>query len=254
MIRFASLGSGSKGNGTLVECGETRVLVDCGFLLREAEQRLARLGVLAESLSAILVTHEHADHIGGVSRLARKHHIPVWMTEGTFAGWEDPYVPRLHKFSPHASFRIGALEVQPFPVPHDAREPCHYVFSDGTRRVGVLSDAGAVTPHMRNCLSGCDALMLEFNYDPEMLRTGPYPPSLKARVGGNLGHLSNQQSAELLAQMDVSRLQHLVLTHLSEKNNRPALALAAAQQALGALPPWLVCAHQQDGLDWRSVA
>lgn len=254
MIRFASLGSGSKGNGTLVECGETRVLVDCGFLLREAEQRLSRLGVLAESLSAILVTHEHADHIGGVSRLARKHHIPVWMTAGTFAGWDDPYVPRLHKFNPHESFRIGALQVQPFPVPHDAREPCHYVFSDGTRRVGVLSDAGAVTPHMRSCLSGCDALMLEFNYDPEMLRVGPYPPSLKARVGGNLGHLSNQQSAELLAQMDVSRLQHLVLTHLSEKNNRPELALAAAQQALGALPPWLVCAHQQDGLDWRSIA
>jgi phosphoribosyl 1,2-cyclic phosphodiesterase len=117
----------------------------------------------------------------------------------------------------------------------------------------VLSDAGSVTPHMRERLSGLDALMLEFNYDPQMLADGPYPPPLKARVGGNLGHLSNPQSAALLQQIDCTRLQHLVLTHLSEKNNTPALALAAAEQGLGAAPPWMVCAHQANGLAWREV-
>lgn len=253
MIRFASLGSGSKGNGTLVESGQTRVLLDCGFFLRDAEQRLGRFGIEAASLSAIVVTHEHADHLGGVARLARKHHIPVWLTHGTFAAWDDPLVPRVHHFSPQDVFRIGELELRPFPVPHDAREPCHYVFSDGSLRIGVLSDAGSVTPHMRACLSGLDALLLEFNYDPQMLADGPYPPPLKARVGGNLGHLSNRQSAELLKQIDCTRLQHLVLTHLSEKNNKPELALAAAREGLGDAPPWMVCAHQADGLAWREV-
>lgn len=253
-MRFASLGSGSKGNATLVEYGSTRLLIDCGFLLREAEARLDRLGITPASLSGILVTHEHADHIGGVSRLARKHNIPVWMTSGTRNGWEDPHVPVLNKLNPHERFTVGDIEVQPFPVPHDAREPCHYVLHGGGKRVGVLSDAGSVTPFMRECLSGCDALMLEFNHDSEMLANGPYPPKLRDRVGGNLGHLSNAQSAALLQQIDVSRLQVLVLTHLSEKNNTPELARAAACAALGRDESWMICAHQERGLDWRVLA
>lgn len=253
MMRFASLGSGSKGNATLIESGETRVLVDCGFYLRDAENRLRALGVEPASLSGILVTHEHNDHIGGVSRLARKYQIPVWLTTGTYSVWNDPVVPGVTHINPHEAFSIGALGVQPFPVPHDAREPCHYVFSAAGFRVGVLSDAGAVTPFMREQLSGCDALLLEFNHDVQMLADGPYSPSLKLRVGGNLGHLSNAQSAALLTQIDVSRLQHLVLTHLSEKNNTPELALHAAREALGAAPEWLVCAHQANGVQWRYV-
>lgn len=248
------LGSGSRGNATLVQSGSTTVMVDCGFFLREAEVRLGRWGVLPAEVSAILVTHEHADHLGGVARLARKHDIPVWMTHGTFAAWDDPLVPRVQRFSPQDSFRIGDLEVRPFPVPHDAREPAHFVFSDGQCSLGVISDAGSVTPHMRASLSGLDALLLEFNYDVDMLARGPYPPALKARVGGPLGHLSNPQAAELLRSVDCTRLQHLVLTHLSEKNNRPELALAAAQDGLGHAPPWLVCAHQSEGLSWREVA
>jgi phosphoribosyl 1,2-cyclic phosphodiesterase len=254
MIRVAMLGSGSRGNATLVQCGSTTVMVDCGFFLREAEQRLGRWGVLADQLSAILVTHEHADHLGGVARLARKHHIPVYMTHGTFAAWDDPLVPRVHRFPPEQSFRIGELDVQPFPVPHDAREPAHFVFSDGTRRVGVISDAGSVTAHMRAALSGLDALLLEFNHDVGMLARGPYPPPLKARVGGHLGHLSNIQSAALLREIDCTRLQHLALTHISEKNNTPDLALAAAREGLGQAPDWLVCAHQNEGLPWKDVA
>lgn len=253
MIRFAILGSGSKGNGTLVECDGTRVLVDCGFMLRETETRLRRLGVEPESLSALLVTHEHADHIGGVSRFARKYDLPVYLTHGSFAGWDDPYVPQLHRFAPHQSFHIGTLEVQPYPVPHDAREPCQYVLGDGRVRVGILSDAGHATAHMRTSLSGCDALMLECNHDVEMLAKGPYAPPLKRRVGSLVGHLSNRQAADLLGLLDRSRLQHLVLTHLSEINNTPQLARDAITQVLGDAPPWMVCAHQADGLDWREV-
>ncbi|MGH8505372.1 MAG: MBL fold metallo-hydrolase, partial [Stenotrophobium sp.] len=212
------------------------------------------LNVEPQSLSGILVTHEHNDHLGGVSRLARKYNIPVWMTAGTFANWADSRVPQVQRFNPHDAFAVGEIEVQPFPVPHDAREPAHYVLSGDGRRLGVLSDAGSVTPFMRQCLSGLDALMLEFNHDMQMLWDGPYPPKLRDRVGGHLGHLSNAQAAELLVQIDRSRLQHLVLTHISEKNNTPELALAAATSALGSAPPWLVCAHQKTGLDWREIA
>ncbi|HUP91575.1 MAG TPA: MBL fold metallo-hydrolase [Solimonas sp.] len=253
-MRFAILGSGSKGNATLVESGGTRVLIDCGFMLKEAEARLERAGVEPASLSAILVTHEHADHIAGVARFARRYEIPVWMTHGSFAAWEDSRVPHAHHFSPHQSFRIGTLEIQPYPVPHDAREPCQYVLGDGRHRVGILSDAGHVTAHMRDTLSGCDALMLECNHDPAMLASGPYPATLKGRVGGSKGHLSNQQAAGLLQLIDCVRLQHLVLTHLSEINNTPELARTAVTSVLGRDEPWMVCAHQADGLDWRQMA
>ena len=252
-MRFAMLGSGSKGNATLVQSGTTTVMVDCGFFLREAEQRLGRYGLLPNQLSAILVTHEHADHIGGVARFARKHRLPVYMTHGTCSVWQDPALDLVQRIAPDQAFCIGDMQVQAFPVPHDAREPCHFVFGDGARRVGVISDAGHITAHMRGVLSGLDALLLEFNHDVAMLARGPYPPSLKDRVGGMVGHLSNVQSAQLLREVDCSRLQHLVLTHLSEKNNTPALALAAAREAFGSAPDWLVCAHQQDGLAWRSL-
>lgn len=254
-LRFAMLGSGSRGNGTLVEAGGTRVLVDCGFALRDTEARLERLGVEAAALDAILVTHEHGDHLGGVARLARRYGIPVWMTYGTYAAWNDPVVPVVHQMNPHQGFMIGALEVLPYPVPHDAREPCQYVFRHAGRRLGVLSDAGHVTAHMRQMLGGCDALLLECNHDRAMLSGGPYPDSLKRRVGGIRGHLANEQSGELLRGIDRSRLQHLVLTHLSETNNTPARALQAVEQAFEEpVPAWVVCAQQEQGLDWRLVA
>ncbi len=252
-MRFASLGSGSKGNSALIQVGDTTVMLDCGFQISEAEARLARLGVNAEDLDAILVTHEHGDHLNGVAKLARRHHIPVWMTPGTFAAWRDSVVPRVHNLSPHDAFHIGDIEVQPFPVPHDAREPCHYVFGDGSRRLGTLSDAGHVTPHMRERLSGCDALMVEFNYDEQMLREGPYHRQLKERVGSDVGHLSNVQAAGLLAAVDCSKLKHLVLTHLSETNNTPELARAAACEAMGRDEPWMVCASQSDGFGWKAL-
>ena len=252
-MRFAYLGSGSRGNAAVIACGKTCVLLDCGLPLVEVDMRLARLGLGADDLAAIIVTHEHGDHIGGVAKLARRNRIPVWLTAGTRAAWKSAPEEWLHTFSPHRRFAIGDLEILPYPVPHDAREPCQYVLGDGTRRVGVLTDAGSVTPHMREVLSGLDALLLEFNHDRDMLLRGPYPASLKTRVAGGRGHLSNAQAAELLTTIDCSRLQHLVLTHLSETNNTPEHALQAAAAALGAAPEWLVCAHQDAGLDWRDV-
>lgn len=252
-MRFAYLGSGSRGNAAVIQAGADTVLLDCGLPLVEVDARLGRLGLRAEDLTAIVVTHEHGDHIGGVARLARRNQLPVWLTAGTRSAWKAAPLEWLRPISPHRRFHIGALEIEPFPVPHDAREPCQYVFGDGRHRVGVLTDAGSVTAHMRSVLSGLDALLLEFNHDLELLRNGPYPRQLKARVESNKGHLSNHQAAELLTTIDVSRLQHLVLTHLSETNNTPAHALAAAASALGHHPDWLVCASQDGGLDWRDL-
>ncbi len=253
-LRFTNLASGSRGNATLICAGATRVLLDCGLGIRALTARLAQRGVAVESLTAVIVTHEHADHLGGVASLVRRHPIPVWLSAGTRAAWAHaPEGADIHLVSPHECFVIGSLEVQPYPVPHDAREPCQFVFGDGATRLGVLSDAGSVTPFMRRQLDACDALLLEFNHDAQMLAAGPYPEMLKRRVGGGYGHLNNDQAAQLLGAIDCSRLQHLVAIHLSEKNNQPALALQAAARALGCTPDWLACATQDEGCDWREV-
>lgn len=252
-LSFAMLGSGSRGNATLIAAGRTRVLLDCGFSASEAGRRLQRLDCDAGHLDGIIVTHEHGDHIGGVARLARRHGIPVWVTPGTLDAWQDTDGVDVRLFDPHSVFAIGDVQVQPYPVPHDAREPCQAVFSDGNVRLGILSDAGCITPHMRHTLDGCDALLLEANHDERMLREGPYHAQLKARVLSDHGHLSNEQSASLLASIDTGQLRHLVLTHLSETNNRPELALDAAAAALDGRPEWLCVADQDAGLGWRTL-
>jgi phosphoribosyl 1,2-cyclic phosphodiesterase len=252
-VRFAYLGSGSRGNAALIQAGSTTVMVDCGFSLAESERRLARAGIEPQALAAIVVTHEHADHLSGVARLARKYRIPVWMTQGTHAAWLDPVVPVLRHCRDRNAFALGDIEVHPYAVPHDAREPCQYVFSDGSRRIGVLSDAGHITPHIRTSLMGCAALLLECNHDPHMLARGPYPASLKDRVGGPLGHLSNGQAAGLLGEIDLAQLQHLVVAHISETNNTPQLACAAVAEAMNCAEDWIAVANQDAGLDWREV-
>ena len=255
-MRFASLGSGSRGNATLVEAGRTRVLVDCGFSVTEVERRMARLGRGPAELDAILVTHEHSDHIAGVTRLARRYRVPVWSTAGTAAalGIDGIGDVPVHRFSGHESFAIGDLQVDPFPVPHDAREPSQFVFGDGNVRIGVLTDIGAPTDHVRRCLDGCQALLLECNHDPVMLAEGAYPPALKARVGGRLGHLSNAQAGDLLGSLDTARLQHVAAAHLSDANNTPELARGALAAALGCDPAWVAVAGQAGGLGWRDVS
>jgi phosphoribosyl 1,2-cyclic phosphodiesterase len=253
-MRFASLGSGSRGNATLIESGSTLVMVDCGFSRRETERRLARLGRTAEQLAGILVTHEHGDHIRGVSALAREYGLPVWLSAGTHRMLGDDVLPEVHHLDGQAGISLGDLEIQPFSVPHDAREPCQFVFADGNHRFGLLTDTGRITAHIRASLDGCDALMLECNHDLALLAAGPYSASLKARVGGPLGHLSNAQAAGLLESIDTSRLQHIVAAHLSEKNNRPELARAALAAALGCASDWIGAAGQEAGLAWRALA
>lgn len=253
MLRFASLGSGSKGNGTLIECGKTRVLVDCGFSLAETERRLQRLGCAPDSLSAVLITHEHGDHANGVGRLSRRHKIPVWLTVGTHNMVRDNKFSSQHFINVNSAFEIADLHITPYPVPHDAREPCQFVFSDGAQRLGLLTDAGSITPHIVDLLQKLDGLLLECNYDARMLATGPYPPKLKTRVGGKYGHMDNHQARDLLQRIELSGLQHLLGMHLSEKNNLPEHAQQALSDGLGCESHWVTLATQEGGFDWREL-
>jgi phosphoribosyl 1,2-cyclic phosphodiesterase len=252
-VRFASLGSGSRGNALVVEAGGTRILLDCGFGPRNFAARLARLALVPDDLDAILVTHEHADHVGGVAACARRHETEVFLTYGTLGAANLDGVA-LRVIDSHARFAIGDIEVRPFPVPHDAREPAQFVFSDGNGCLGVLTDAGCVTPHMVEMLSGCDALVLECNHDTDMLAGGRYPPHLKRRIAGRFGHLDNAAAAELLMQLDRSRLRHVVAAHLSQENNTPVLATAALAAVLNCEPGWIGVADQDNGFGWRQIS
>ena len=255
MMRFASLGSGSQGNALVVEVGTTRLLLDCGFSVSETTTRLARLGLEPDDLDAVVVTHEHDDHIGGVARLARKHDIPVYLTHGTLTALdgERAAIAEIIVIDSHTPFAIGDIEVWPYPVPHDAREPAQFVFGDGASRVGVLTDAGSSTPHIEAILSGLDALVLECNHDLDLLMSGGYPPSLKRRIASRFGHLDNRTAAQLLVSIDCSRLQHLIAAHLSRQNNTPELARAAVAQALNCTPEWIGVASQDEGFGWREI-
>lgn len=255
-LRFASLGSGSRGNGTVVQAGRTCVLIDCGFSIRETERRLARLGLCGTDLDAILLTHEHGDHVAGAGALARRYGIAIWASAGTaqFCAATLGAVPHLEIFSSHSTFAIDGLGIEPLAVPHDAREPCQFVLGDGARRLGVLTDIGRETAFVLRRLAGVDALMLEFNHDEDLLAGGPYPQALKERIAGGLGHLSNRQAAALLARLDTSRLQHFVAAHLSETNNTPTLVRERAGAALGCTPTWIDVADQDRGLSWRELA
>jgi phosphoribosyl 1,2-cyclic phosphodiesterase len=252
-LRFASLGSGSRGNATLIEAGKTRILLDCGFSETETRKRLGRFGLSPTDLQAIVVTHEHSDHINGVGALARKHQLPVYLTHGTAAADKTGVLPERHLFHGHDVFAIDDIELQPFPVPHDAREPVQFVFSDGNQRLGVLTDTGSCTQHIIEMLGGCDALMLECNHDVDMLAEGPYPASLKERVGGRFGHLSNAQARDIIAELNTSRLQHIVAAHISDKNNTPYMACSALAEGLACNDDDIQVAEQVSGLDWREL-
>jgi phosphoribosyl 1,2-cyclic phosphodiesterase len=254
-LKFASLGSGSEGNALLVSSvsgtASTTVMLDCGFGLRETERRLARLNLAPSDVSGIVVTHEHQDHVGGVFKLARRHRIPVWLSHGTCQAVKHQATGvQIHICRDGAPFGIGSLEILPYTVPHDAREPLQYVFSSGGMRLGVLTDAGHATRHLIDVLGGCSALVLECNHDTDMLARSDYPASLKRRIGGPYGHLSNEATAQILAAVDQSRLNIVVGAHLSRQNNSAALARNALMSALNSARPGVMIAEQDEGFDW----
>lgn len=258
MIRFTSLGSGSEGNALLIEAGSTRLLIDCGLPVRQAIARIEARGVDPMGLDAILVTHEHGDHVGGVMALARKTGALVCLTRGTHAALhmrssEACKGVALRIIDSHNPFELGCVEVQPFPVPHDAREPVQYVIALGTLRLGVLTDLGMLTPHVERSLQDCDGLVLEFNHDPDMLAASSYPESLKQRIAGRYGHLCNRDAAGFLGRLDLGRLQHIVAAHLSQTNNSPDHVLAAVSEVLVDVPACFYMATQEDGFDWLAL-
>ncbi len=257
-MRFCSLGSGSTGNATVIEARSgmtaSRVLVDCGFSMRELESRLARAGLAPIDLNAIFVTHEHGDHIGCAVTLSRRHQIPLWMSRGTWRAIGEPDLPGLIHFARDGqAIAIGDLALQPYTVTHDAQEPLQLRASDGARHLGVLTDAGSITSHLLDNLQGCDALLLECNHDRAMLAASRYPASVKARIGGRYGHLSNDTAAQILAACLHGGLQHLVAAHLSAQNNSPALVRLALAEVCGGAANDVVIADPAVGFDWLTI-
>lgn len=251
-LRFASLGSGSGGNGTLVAYGDCLVLIDCGFGLKDAWARLARLGVAPEQLTAIFVTHEHTDHASGVTALAHRFRKPVHLSHGTLRALPKLDTALARPFLSGAEFALGTARVQAVTVPHDAREPTQFVFRLEGAQLGVLTDAGTITPHMRECFQRCTALLLESNHDRAMLFNGDYPLRLKRRIASDHGHLSNEQAAEFLDELTRHGLRQAVIGHISQQNNS-AERLAAVFEPFRAHLRELRFAEQDAGTGWMAV-
>ena len=244
-VSVSVLASGSRGNCALVATSSTRILVDAGLSGRETCKRLRALGERSEEISAILITHEHSDHVAGLQRLATKLKVPVFLTAPTHHAWNRavrdqegaiPELPRSEHFSAGRGFRVGDIEVMPFTIPHDAADPVGFTFRAEGIKVGFATDLGYMPSSVRQHLRGCSVLVMESNHDLEMLRSGPYPWSVKQRVMSRVGHLSNDALAEFFSSDYDGEAEYVVLAHLSEQNNHPEIARAAAEQALGGRP------------------
>jgi phosphoribosyl 1,2-cyclic phosphodiesterase len=258
MLRFKSLGSGSTGNATVVQArGDgrlTHLLIDCGLGIRQLDARLARAGMLAEQIDAIFITHEHADHIGCARQLALRERIPIWMSHGTYTAIGQPDFEGLLRIAcDTVEIELGELQLLPFTVPHDAREPLQLTCSDGAHRLGVATDMGHASSHVLEQLAGCGTLLLECNHDPQMLATSTYPPFLKRRVGGAYGHLANGAAAAIAQALLPRGLRQVVAAHLSEQNNRPELAREALAAALGCEAADIHVADGSSGCGWLSA-
>ncbi len=239
------LGSGSRGNAIYVSDGVTSILVDAGLSAREIDRRMRSQGLEPACLNAVLLTHEHSDHIRGVERLVRRHRLPVYLTAGTFqeaAGLR--HLPEIYPFACGHEVRIHTLTVRPFSIAHDARDPAGFTIGANGRRIGIATDLGHVTALVREHLRHCCLLILEANHDLQMLMDGPYPWFLKQRIRSRTGHLSNLDTCRLLADLLHPALEQVVLAHLSETNNTPAKALAEAARLLAGSPVRLIAAAQ----------
>lgn len=229
-MTVAFLGSGSGGNATVVRSGDTQLLLDCGFSARETARRMASLGIDADATDAVLVTHEHSDHVAGVPVFARRHHVPVFLSDGTarFAGLPGERGCDLHRVRSGETFAIGSLRVTAFCVSHDAAEPLGYLFEDEDgERLGIATDTGFPTGELLETLAGCHVLGIETNHDVEMLENGPYPYFLRKRIAGDKGHLSNRAASDALERLAHDGLRRVVGLHVSQHNNTRVLAAAS---------------------------
>jgi phosphoribosyl 1,2-cyclic phosphodiesterase len=260
-LRIKNLGSGSSGNATVVEAqsGHTRsrVLIDCGLRVSELKKRLQSCDLNLEDLDAVFVTHEHSDHWGHALALCRQVGIPLWSSAGTrhaveLAGAELADLDWCQARD-GVAIDLGDLQLMPFTVPHDAREPLQLCCTDGDRRLGVVTDLGHVSAHVVRALHGVHGLVLETNHDLERLRLSAYPPFLKKRISSDLGHLSNSQSADLLTRLMHPGLSMVLAAHLSERNNTPELVRAAICPVLGCAPADLPVADPAHGSAWCGV-
>ncbi len=229
-MQLSVLGSGSKGNSVYITSGETSILIDAGFSGKELSKRLSSIKKGVNDLDAVLLTHEHNDHISGAGVISRRCKIPVFANSGTFSGGEKR-LGKLHKrieFTTGEKITFQDIEIRSFRTLHDTRDPVGYIISNGERSIGYCTDTGKVTHLMAARMQNCDALILEFNHDPHMLKTGPYPLALQQRVRSSHGHLANEDAADFLKNLLNDKLRYIILAHLSEVNNLPELALAAA--------------------------
>ncbi len=254
VFQFASLGSGSDGNTTVIQAGDSYFLLDCGFSMRETIKRLARLDIDITQITAILVTHEHGDHIKGMPALNRKYRIPVYMTRGTRLAKSYGELPVIEIIEDFNAFTLGGCRITPVAVPHDAKEPAQFTFEFGGLRLGILTDIGFITPHVVDGFDCCDALLVEANHDLALLSMGPYPQSLKTRVSGNWGHLNNLQTADFLQQINLNKLKTLVIGHISQKNNCIKKVSEVLEPHLPArLFESIKYACQDEGFGWISL-
>jgi phosphoribosyl 1,2-cyclic phosphodiesterase len=256
-MRFKSLGSGSSGNATLVQstgADRCNLLIDCGFGLKQLLRRLEKSGVLPSQVDAIFITHEHSDHTGCVQALSNQYNIPVWMSAGTAAAMGYVNTSGLLRIACDGEMiTLSGLQLKPFTVPHDAREPLQLSCTDGVTKLGVLTDLGHATAHLLDQLQACHALMLECNHDADLLATSVYPPFLKQRVGGDYGHLANSQAADIATAVLHSGLKHVVAAHLSQQNNSPELVTNTLAQALACGADEIIIASQDDGCPWLTA-
>lgn len=233
-LRVCVLGSGSRGNSIFIESPNTRLLIDAGFNAARTAEKLGRLGISLGDITAILLTHEHADHAGGIKPLLKASGAPLYTNEKTRSALnlrkENP--SSLLEFQTNEPFFIQDFKIQPFSVPHDAADTVCFTLENERWKVGIATDFGMIQPSIIEALKGCSVLVLEFNHDPSLLERGPYHPSLKERIRGNYGHLSNQDSAAILKQVIHPKLQHVYLAHLSHANNSGEIASLAASEAV----------------------
>jgi len=257
MIKFCSLGSGSAGNSFVVKNNKTILMVDCGFGLKETIDRLGRYKIEPNQISAILLTHEHEDHIKGAFSLANKYQIPIYLSYGTHQMCHkkinDGYQIKFELIRNFDSFMIENVLVSPIPVPHDAREPFQFRFDCKNKSIAIITDLGKITKHVIEKLSMVNLLVLEFNHDEEMLRSSDYPDSLKKRINGHYGHLENKESLKLLDSINHSSLKWVIAAHLSEKNNHIDLVKKMIFEIVDKKSSNVGIIDQELGLEWVST-